>query len=359
VRACGAQACASGLSCTAALLTECPGATALVLDDAAPAVHALMRLGVDVPEGGAGGGGAAATPPPRAPPPPPGFRSSGGSSSSDADDARERRGGGGGAARVRVGALELLRALARGAPRELQKHWSLFLPESRGTHPRPMMPSLATVLLFDPSPRARAAAAGAVQAMLDGAPLGDLVSRRAAPKAAAAGGGGGGSPGRDGGGGGGGGGGEGGTDGGGAARAAAAPVRTRTRAQPPAARSTAGFLPLSERVSSMVAQLHEVLRHALQPVLAASQPAISVVVLGTLATLVGVTPYERMDPALLPSVLPAIREHVGSAGARRVGGGRSVCVCVCWWVSVCVCDCVRMCRCGCFCACACLGDGGV
>lgn len=75
-----------------------------------------------------------------------------------------------GSSRVRIAALMLLQAVARECPDLLVPLLPALLPshtDRQTTNPRPVAPTLATVLLFDPHPRARLAAAAALQGILE------------------------------------------------------------------------------------------------------------------------------------------------------------------------------------------------
>ncbi len=60
-----------------------------------------------------------------------------------------------GAGRVRLGALLCLQAMARADSRALHPHWTSLLPVQQPLQPRPLLPHLLTVLLYDPQPKVR------------------------------------------------------------------------------------------------------------------------------------------------------------------------------------------------------------
>ena len=100
--------------------------------------------------------------------------SAAGSSDSDASDAESLRGESRdgdrfGSSRVRANAALCVASLARANPRSLHAHWSKLLPTSAGQLlPRSPTATLLRLVVADPSPRVRAAAAAATAQMLEG-----------------------------------------------------------------------------------------------------------------------------------------------------------------------------------------------
>ena len=97
-----------------------------------------------------------------------------GSSDSDASDAESLRGESRdgdrfGSSRVRANAALCVASLARANPRSLHAHWSKLLPTSPGQLlPRSPTATTLRLVVADPSPRVRAAAAAAIAQMLEG-----------------------------------------------------------------------------------------------------------------------------------------------------------------------------------------------
>jgi hypothetical protein len=90
------------------------------------------------------------------------------SDTSDSGTATGRAGDRFGSSKVRANALSTIAALARVDPRSLHQHWLTLLPTSTGQLlPRSPSVTLAKVLLADPSPRVRAAAASAIAHLFD------------------------------------------------------------------------------------------------------------------------------------------------------------------------------------------------
>lgn len=75
-----------------------------------------------------------------------------------------------GSLKVRLNAAAAIAALAKADPRSVHQHWPLLLPTSTAqTLPRSPQNTLAKVLLNDPSPRVRAAAAQTIAALFESA----------------------------------------------------------------------------------------------------------------------------------------------------------------------------------------------
>ena len=191
--------------------------------------------------------------------------------------------------RVRISALQCLEALARGQRRLVASHWHVCLPQDDALHPRPAAPTLASALLFDPSPKAREAAAAAMTATLAALPISKWVAvtpgttRDAAASEAAA------APAPD-------------LSAGGVASGQAAVDAFL------AAASAAGIgqgASMSQRVQAMVVQVHLALRQALRPETQAPA-ALTTATLHTLAELVSATPYLRFPPGMLTLCLPQV-----------------------------------------------------
>jgi len=80
------------------------------------------------------------------------------------------------AARVRCSALQCVAAMSRASPKLVQGRWALFLPEVDSLDRKPFAPSLVTVIMYDDNAKVREAAADAVSAILDGAPLAKWIA---------------------------------------------------------------------------------------------------------------------------------------------------------------------------------------
>ena len=204
--------------------------------------------------------------------------------------------------RVRIAALQGTETLARTAPKQVQAVWHMLLPQSQALHPRPDQATLATVLLFDPSFKAREAASRCLAAVLAALPVGRWVGMPSAgtgPRSGARGG-----------------------------KGAASPVGKEPSSSPSAvqrARSSreadgdsalAAFLAsagaatssgaaMSDRVVATVIQLHVALRRALQR-LGEAPPSLCTAVLQCLGELVSATPYGRFPAGMLTLCVPQL-----------------------------------------------------
>lgn len=70
--------------------------------------------------------------------------------------------------RVRLALLLCLQTMAKSDCRALQPHWPLIFPSQAPLQPRPLSPTVATALLFDPSPKVRSMAAATISSILEG-----------------------------------------------------------------------------------------------------------------------------------------------------------------------------------------------
>jgi hypothetical protein len=183
-------------------------------------------------------------------------------------------------ARVRIGALACISAVARASPGLLHARLGLFIPQVQAVHPRPYAPSLVTVMLFDTSDKVREAAADALAAVLDGAPLSkwialppitDDATLPADPPLS---------------------------------EAAKKRIAKARAARMSAARTPGSVTTASDRTIAMVREVHKGLVKSLAQAVVAksSHSGLTTAILKTVSVLIGVTPYDRLDSGLVSSL---------------------------------------------------------
>ncbi len=58
--------------------------------------------------------------------------------------------------KVRLAVLQCLQTMAKSDSKALHTHWTSLMPVQHPLTPRPLQPTLVTMLLFDPVPKVRA-----------------------------------------------------------------------------------------------------------------------------------------------------------------------------------------------------------
>lgn len=192
--------------------------------------------------------------------------------------------------RVRVTALQCLQALARASPKLVQSRWELFIPQVQGLHPKPYTPSLLTVLLHDPSHRVQEAAASALAAVVQDAPLNRWIALPAVHNAATA----------------------------LATRtnklrnnadgqcvttalstaSASSPPKAGSSAAPSSSARPRAFNSLSDKTAAMLAEVHKGIGRGLSTADSLRFPGLVVQLLRAAGNTMAVTPYNRLDPGL-------------------------------------------------------------
>ncbi|GAB4815069.1 hypothetical protein N2152v2_002115 [Parachlorella kessleri] len=186
------------------------------------------------------------------------------SSDSEVSDSEGPGVAGARTSRVRLGVLAVLQALAKADPKALHPSWTTLLPTSDSVlspAPSPAETTLAHMLLHDPVPKVRQAAAVTVATLLEG------PAQRAYL---------------------------------GIAECSAAWERQPVR----------GFLSLSLSLGLMAVALHTSLLHVLH---AESDPAVVLCALRALGMLLLGAPYHRLPPALLPRCVQSFQASLEKA----------------------------------------------